>query len=189
MCPTPLGRVHTRVATLIPGALVATAISLWQGNPAWIALIGVYLLMGVFLDTGVYAWLLRYQPPWMTGVLAVAEFGLLLVLASVVSLGLMVWGAAALYWVTWVLAITTKIVVLPIASLTYLESSFEFRLPRWSIPPPQASIPIVAGAAEAEAGPGPVLERASGVRAAPLDRMPSPSSIHEKPFAAVETPP
>ena len=83
MCPTPIGRIETRVATLIGPALLATLVSLLTGRPDWIVLIGVFLLMGVALDAGLYSWLLKYQPPWMTGILALGEFGLLYVLANV----------------------------------------------------------------------------------------------------------
>ena len=181
MCPTPLGRIETRVATLILPALLATLISIIDGRPDWIVLIGVYLLMGVALDAGVYAWLLKYQPPWMTGVLAIAEFGLLYILANVLELALVPLEAILLYWGSWVLAVLTKIVVLPIASLTYIESAFEFRRIEWSVPPAQASLPVVAAPAEAQSGPGRVVEAASSVHAVPLERKPSPSGVHAVP--------
>ena len=178
MCPTPIGRIETRVATLVLPALLATLISLLDGRPDWIVLIGVYLLMGVALDAGVYSWLLKYQPPWMTGVLGLAEFGLLYILANVLELDLAPIEAILLYWGSWVLAVLTKIVVLPIASLTYLESALEFRRIEWSVPAAQASLPIIAAPAQADGGPGRVVESASGVHAIPLERKPSPSGVH-----------
>jgi hypothetical protein len=181
MCPTPIGRVETRVATLILPALLATLISIVTGRPDWIVLIGVYLLMGVALDAGVYSLLLKYQPPWMTGVLALAEFGLLYILADILKLDLAPLEAILLYWGSWVLAALTKIVVLPIASLTYIESALEFRRIEWSVPPAQASLPVVAAPADVHSGPGRVVESASGVHAIPLERKPSPSGIHSIP--------
>lgn len=181
MCPTPLGRVHTRVATLTLPAVFGTILSFATGKPDWIVLIGVFLLLGVALDTGLYAWLLRYQPPWMTFVLAVGEFWLLYVLANILKLDLSFLGALILYWVSWLLAVGTKIVILPIVSLTYLESSFEFRRVQWSIPPSQAPLPVLASTAEAEKGPGTLVKAASRVHAAPLQRLPSPSVVHEVP--------
>ncbi len=181
MCPTPIGRIHTRVATIVLPAVLGTIVSLITGNAGWIVLIGVFLLQGVALDACVYSWLLRYQPPWMTGVLALAELGLLLVLANVLELGVPIAGAIAFYWGAWLLAVGTKIVLLPIFSLTYLESSLEFRRIEWSIPPAQAAVPVVASAVDAQAGPGPVVEQASGVHPKPLEPRPSPSGVHARP--------
>ncbi len=178
MCPTPIGRIETRVATLLGPALLAAALSLATGRPDWIVLIGVYLLLGVALDAGLYSWLLKYQPPWMTGVLALGEFGLLYVLANVLRLGLSPAEAIGLYWISWALATATRIAVLPIVSLTYIESAGEFRRTEWSVPPSQASLPVLASAAEAQAGPGALVQAASGVHARPLERKPSPSGIH-----------
>jgi hypothetical protein len=178
MCPTPVGRIHTRVAILVGPAILGTILSLITGEAGWIVLIGVYLLMGVALDVLVYPWLLRYQPPWMTGVLGLGEFGLLLVLANVLELGLSVPEAIVFYWVSWLIAAATKIVVLPVASLTYLESSQEFRRPGWSIPPPMETHAVVAANADVAARPGQLVEKASGVHQAPLPRKPSPSGVH-----------
>ena len=181
MCPTPVGRIETRVATLVLPALLATAVSLLTDRPDWIVLIGVFLLMGVALDAGLYSWLLKYQPPWMTGVLALGEFGLLYVLANVLQLELTPTEAIGLYWVSWALATATRIVVLPIVSLTYIESAGEFRRNEWSVPPSQESLPVLASRAEARAGPGALVSAASGVHSRPLERKPSPSGIHAGP--------
>src|SRR6266508_2641608 len=172
MCPTTLGRIETRVATITLPAIFATILSLVQWRPSWIALIGLYLLLGVALDVLVYSWLLRYQPPWMTFVLAVAEFGLLYVLVVVLDdIDLSLTETIAVYWVSWILAIWTKIVALPILSLTYLESSAEFRRPEWSIPPAREVLPIIAAvpastaveaAAAAVPAPAPGAEPAAG---------------------------
>ena len=177
MCPTPIGRVHTRVASLTLPALLAVVLSLITGREDWIVLIGVYLVLGVALDTAAYPWLLRYQPPWMTFVLALAEFGMLYVLADVLKLELSPAEAIIFYWVAWSLAAITKVVILPIASLTYLESSLEFRRPEWSIPAPQESLPVIAAADVPEAGS--VIREASGAHAAPLELHPGPSGVHQ----------
>ena len=181
MCPTAIGRIHTRVASFILPGIYGAIISLITGNPEWVVLIGLLLLLDVALDAGVYSWLLRYQPPWMTFVLAVGELLLLLVLAGILDFGAPVWKAIVFYWGAWLLAVFTKIVLLPIYSLTYLESSLEFRRIEWSIPPAQASVPVVASEAEANAGPGPVVEGASGVHAQPLEPKPSPSGVFQVP--------
>jgi prepilin signal peptidase PulO-like enzyme (type II secretory pathway) len=147
MCPTPIGRLHTRVATIVLPALLGILISLLTDDADWIALIGLYLLLGVALDALVYSWAIRYQPPWMTFILAVVELGLLLALVSGTDLTLSVGGSIAFYGAAWLLAIFTKLVVLPNVSLTYLESAGEFRTTEWSIPPSRQPTPIYGSGA------------------------------------------
>src|SRR3954469_23073467 len=126
MCPTVIGRIHTRVSIIVLGpALIGLIFSLVSGHWDWLGLVGVYLMLGIFLDTAIYPWLLKWQPPWVGGLLALAEFGLLLVLAGILNdktggLGdISIGGAIIFYWVCWIAASIVKIVVLPIASLTY----------------------------------------------------------------------
>lgn len=165
MCPTPIGRLHTRVATLLLPALLGVIVSLLTGDNDWIALIGLYLLLGVALDALVYSWAIRYQPPWMTFVLALVELGLLLVLARhgvELTLGLV--AAIGFYAGAWLLAIFTKIVMLPNISLTYLESAGEFRRNEWSIPPSREAIPIYGANSS---GAGAVTAAAAATDAVP----------------------
>jgi hypothetical protein len=180
MCPTPTGRIHTRVTTILLGpAVLGLILTLVTGHLDWIVLVGVYLLIGVFLDTAVYSWMLKYQPPWMSFVLALAEWGFLLAVtqwlegfpnASVLE-------ASIFYWACWVLAATIKIVVLPIMSLTYLESAGEFRHIAWSLPPQQVAVPLLASAEEARRGPGELVRAASGAHPTPLQPLPAPSGV------------
>ncbi len=189
MCPTPTGRIHTRTAAIPLPALFALLLTLVTGHGDWLALIGIYYVMGVFLDAAVYSWLFRYQPPWMTFVLAVAELGILLVISQIIGnaagSGLTNVGigeAIIFYWVAWILAIPiTKVVLLPLISLTYLESAGEIRRIEWSIPESQLPLPVLASSAEAKRGPGPVVREASGVHAKPLPQLPSPSGVHRLP--------
>lgn len=184
MCPTPTGRIHTRVATIALPALLGVILSIVTGREDWIVLIGVFLLLGVALDAGLYSWLLKYQPPWMTGVLALGELGLLFVLANLLELDLSPAEAIIFYWVAWALAISTKIAILPLVSITYLESSGEFRRTEWSVPASQASLPVLASQAEATAGPGPLVRGASGAHAVPLALKPSLSGVQAVPSRA-----
>jgi hypothetical protein len=117
MCPTVLGRIQTRTAILVAPALLGLILSLATGKAGWIVLIGVYLLLGVALDTGFYPFVIRWQPPWLTFVLALGEFVLLYVLSQVLEIGLSPVQAIIFYWVSLEIAIATKIVVLPILSL------------------------------------------------------------------------
>ena len=88
MCPTALGRVQTRLAILVVPALLGAALSLISGNEGFVVLIGVYLLLGVALDIAFYPLVIKWQPPWLTGVLGLGEFVLLYLLAQVLELSL-----------------------------------------------------------------------------------------------------
>ena len=178
MCPTPLGRIQTRCVTIITPALLGLIMWGITDRLDFIVLVGVYLLLGVALDALVYSWLLRYQPPWVTIMLGVGEFGLMYVLANVLELKLSHAEAIWFFWAAWILAAWTRIVVLPLISLTYYESSFEFREAAWSLPPEQAPLPVVAAVPE---GPGPVVRAASGEHRVPLEKLPSPSGVHTVP--------
>ena len=114
MCPTVLGRLHTRVGILIGPAILGLILSLVTGNEGYIVLIGVYLLLGVALDTGFYPFIIKWQPPWLTGILAIGEFVILYVLAQVLEVGLEPVTASWFFWVSWVIAVWTRIVILPI---------------------------------------------------------------------------
>jgi hypothetical protein len=186
MCPTVLGRVQTRIAILIPPAILGAILALVFSAPGFLTIIGVYLLLGVALDAGFYSWIIKWQPPWLTFVLAVGEFILMFILAMVLDLGLAAWAAIVWFWVAWTLAIWTKIVVLPLISLTWIENGGEFRSTGWSIPPGQEPLPAagaIGAPAAAAAGP-PVLAREfSAVREIPqeLRAVPSPSGVHRRP--------
>ena len=184
MCPTPTGRVHTRVTTILLGpAVVGLIITLITGHLDWIVLVGVYLLMGVVLDTCVYPFVLKYQPPWMTFVLAIVEWGLLLAITQLLSgfPNISVLEASIFYWGVWILAVWIKVVILPIISLTYLESAGEFRRVEWSLPPEQVALPVLASGADAKRGPGKLIGEASGVHARPLQPLPPPSGVRRVP--------
>jgi hypothetical protein len=194
MCPTALGRVQTRTVTMLGPAIVALILSLVTSNPGWIVTIGVFLLMGVTLDAALYPFLIKWQPPWLTGVLAVAEFVLLFVLLKALSpgsagfgdprsiVGADDWKPIVLYWVSWVIVVLTRIVILPISSLTRLEDGGEFRRPGWSIPVELEPIPLIAAAPPSTGGGG-LLREFSTVHERPQTAEPPLSAVHATPPA------
>jgi hypothetical protein len=194
MCPTVLGRVQTRVAILVGPAILATILSLVTGDEGWIVTIGIYLLVGVALDTTFYPRVIRWQPPWLTFLLGLTEFLLVFVLVKVLKPGQPGFGDPGsllgpddarpilLFWVSWLLAVTTRIVVLPIVSLSWLENGGEFRVTGWSIPPEAEPLPLVA-AATPEATGGRLLRELSAVHDRPVERQPPLSGAHARPVS------
>jgi hypothetical protein len=195
MCPTIYGRVQTRWAILIVPAIIAAIISGITGNPSWIVVIGVYFLIGVALDIGFYPFIIRWQPPWLTFTLAVGEFVLTYIAALVLHrhvnghiVGIHFahfWLPIIEFWVAWWIAIWTKVVVLPLLSLSWIENAGEFRSTGWSVPPEYVPLPVeVFTPVQAGAGPPPLARKFSAaVIEIPeeLRRAPSPSGVHRIP--------
>ncbi len=183
MCPTTLGRVQTRWSILIVPAILATLVSLITGDAGWIVLIGVYFVLGVALDTAFYPFVIRWQPPWLTFTLACGEFVLVFILAHVLKVGLTNVEAILLYWIVWWIAIWTKVVMLPLLSLSWIENAGEFRSTGWSVAPEYQPLPVNVFTAQAGAGPPPLARAFSAVIEVPaeLRRVPSPSAVHRVP--------
>lgn len=187
MCPTVQGRVETRWAILIIPAIIAAIVSAVTGNPSWIVLIGLYFVIGVALDTAVYPFLIRWQPPWLTFLLAVVEFILVYLAAN--RLKGIHFGShlepILEYWIVWVIAIWTKIVILPLLSLSYIENAGEFRFTDWSVAPEYVPLAVTPFSdLQVGEGPPPLARKFSAAAIEipeELRRAPSPSGVHRVP--------
>ena len=190
MCPTVLGRIQTRVAILVGPAVLAAFLSAFTRNEGWIVTIGIYLLIGVALDATVYPYLIRWKPPWLTGALGVTEFVIVFVLVKELKpgdvpygdphrfVGSADWRPVALYWGSWTIAIVTKIVVLPLVSLSWIENGGEFRTVGWSVAPDYQPLPLLA-AIDERAAEGKLARDFSSVHAVPdLKAAPPLSGLH-----------
>ncbi|MEK6274072.1 MAG: hypothetical protein AABM30_01895 [Actinomycetota bacterium] len=191
MCPTVLGRVQTRVVILIGPAILATILSLVWHNEGWIVTIGIYLLLGVALDTIVYPYLIKWQPPWLTFLLAIGEFVMLFILVKTLKpghppygdpknfIGWDDWRPIGLYWVSWLMAIWTKIVILPLISLSWIENGGEFRRVGWSVAPDYQPLPMLA-AIDERPSEGKLAREFSSTHAVPQAGLARPlTSLHQ----------
>ena len=185
MCPTVLGRVQTRWAILIIPAILAAIVSLITQNEGWIVLIGLYFVIGVALDTCFYPFIIRWQPPWLTFTLAFGEFILVFIAAHFLKVGLTNLEAILEYWIVWWIAIWTKVVILPLVSLSWIENAGEFRSTDWSVAPEYLPLPVQAFTPELATGGPPPLARkfSAAVIEIPeeLRRAPSPSGVFQIP--------
>src|SRR5947207_12168251 len=73
MCFTFLGRVETRILSLILPLCVTAIFALLRGSEYW-TLFGVMVLVTLMLDLGIYIWWIDYQPRWLSLVLGAFEF-------------------------------------------------------------------------------------------------------------------
>jgi len=199
MCPTVWGRVVSRVFSLIGPAILATILSLITGNPGWIVTIGIYLIMGVTLDILFYPSIIKWQPPWLTFVLALGEFVILFALIKVLDPGLPPfgdpqrliggddWQPVLLYWVAWVMATATRIAIFPLVSLTRIEDGGEFRRVGWSIRPEYRPLPILA-AVSAQAASTRLVREFSSAHEIPGEAKRALSDAHTRPDLAGSPP-
>ena len=192
MCPTILGRIQTRTFVLIGPAILAAILSLITWNSGWIVTIGIFLLMGVVLDSLLYPRLIKWQPPWLTFVLAVGEFVILFVLLKLLRpgeagygdphaiLGIDDWQPILLFWVAWLIAVATRIVIFPLISLSWIEDGGEFRVTGWAHTPQMEPVSLIA-MVDPKATESGLVRELTTAHATPKDLKPSLSGAHQTP--------
>jgi hypothetical protein len=74
------------------------------------------------------------------------------------------WRPILLYWGSWVIASSTRIVVLPLVSLSWIENGGELRATGWSAAPDYVPLPLVAAPMPER---GRLVRELSGVHAVP----------------------
>ena len=121
MSYTLIGRIQTRVVSVLPALLVALVLQRWWA----IELVALMLGIGLVLDTGVYHRALAYQPAWLALPLGAFELGL--VYAAMRWLNLMAplrW-ALGLYAIGWAAAQLFGHAIFPRLRLEYTEEGGE----------------------------------------------------------------
>ncbi len=88
-----------------------------------------------------------------------------------------------MFWIAWWIAIWTKVVVLPLISLSWVEDAGEFRATDWSVAPEYQPLPVTVFAETDAAGVPALARKFSAVIEIPeeLRRVPSPSGVHSVP--------
>ena len=131
MCFTFLGRVETRLLSLILPLYIAGAFVLLQGSGEYWTLFGVMVLVALALDLGIYIWWIDYQPRWLTLVLGVFEF--LAIRQAIewfpaLNMRLSLAQALSFYVVAWVASWITTQAVMPSLWPRWAEDGGEIRV-------------------------------------------------------------
>jgi hypothetical protein len=89
------------------------------------------------------------------------------------------WRPIALYWASWLIAIATKIAILPLISLSWIENGGEFRNVGWSVAPDYQPLPVLA-AIDERVSEGKLAREFSSVHAVPDAQPARPlTSVHQ----------
>jgi hypothetical protein len=84
-----------------------------------------------------------------------------------------------LYWVSWVIAVWTKIVILPLISLSWIENGGEFRKVGWSVAPDYVPLPVLS-AVDDRVSEGKLVRELSSVHTVPQLTAARPlSAVHQ----------
>ncbi|MCW2963905.1 MAG: hypothetical protein JWO17_1157 [Actinomycetia bacterium] len=121
MSYTLIGRVQTRVVSLLPALLVALALQRWWAIEVTALMLGI----GLVLDAVVYDRVLAYQPAWLALPLGALELGLVYGAMRWLQLMAPLRWALGLYAIGWVAAQLFGHAVFPRLHLEYAEDGGE----------------------------------------------------------------
>jgi hypothetical protein len=121
MSYTLIGRIQSRVVSVLPALLVALALQRWWA----IELVALMLGIGLVLDVAVYHRLFTYQPAWLALPLGVLELGLVYGAMRWLELMAPLRWALGLYAIGWVAAQLFGHAIFPRLRLEYAEDGGE----------------------------------------------------------------
>jgi hypothetical protein len=124
MCFTLPGRIQTRAVTLVNVLLLAMIFTGMTGNFMYFDMFFRMVAVTFVLDVFVYSKLIDFQPRWLTILLGVLEFFILVLVApwpvnTIQMLGF--------YIPAWGLSWLTIEIILPLVWLRWMEDGGEFR--------------------------------------------------------------
>ena len=131
MCFTFLGRVETRLLSLVLPLCITAPFALLGGSSEYWSLFGVMVLVALALDLGIYIWWIDYQPRWLT--LALGAFEFLAIRQAIawfpaVNVRLSLEQALTYYIVAWLAGWITTQALLPGLWPRWAEDGGEIRL-------------------------------------------------------------
>ncbi len=121
MSYTLIGRIQTRVVSILPALLVGLALQRWWA----IELVALMLGIGLLLDGLVYHRVLAYQPGWLALPLGVLELGLVYTAMRWLDLMAPLRWALGLYAIGWAAAQLFGHAIFPRLRLEYAEDGGE----------------------------------------------------------------
>ena len=121
MSYTLIGRIQTRVVSVLPALLVALALQRWWA----IELVALMLGIGLVLDVAVYHRVFAYQPAWLALPLGVLELGLVYGAMRWLELMAPLRWALGLYAIGWVASQLFGHAIFPRLRLEYAEDGGE----------------------------------------------------------------
>lgn len=129
MCFSFVGRLQTRLVTLVGPLLLTWIFAAASGNVHYWLLFSVMLGLSLVLDAGLYGWLIAYQPRWLTLLLAGFEFMLLKWIVEwpyPLEIRLRTRQALIFYLLCWLVIWITLHVLLPRCRARWVEENGQF---------------------------------------------------------------